>query len=91
VTRTHTAHQPATPCAPALVERVADAVRATGSEARRLTSGAGHDAVTMARVTDVAMLFVRCAGGVSHHPDESVSVDDVALAIEAATRFACST
>ena len=50
-------------------------------------SGAGHDAVTMARVTDIAMLFVRCAGGISHHPDESVSQDDVALAIEAATRF----
>ena len=44
----------------------------------------------MARHTDVAMLFVRCAGGISHHPDESVTEADVALAIEAATRFACS-
>ena len=57
---------------------------------RRLPSGAGHDAVTMARYTDVAMLFVRCAGGISHHPDESVTEADVALAIDAATRFACS-
>ena len=55
---------------------------------RELPSGAGHDAVTMAAVTDIAMLFVRYAGGISHHPDESVEEADVALAIEAATRFA---
>jgi acetylornithine deacetylase/succinyl-diaminopimelate desuccinylase-like protein len=91
VRRLHAAQQPATPCTPALVDRLAEAVRATGVEPRRLPSGAGHDAVTMSRVTDVAMLFVRCAGGVSHHPDESVSAADVALAIEAATHFACST
>jgi allantoate deiminase len=91
VSRLHAAQQPATPCTPALVDRLADAVRATGVEPRRLPSGAGHDAVTMARVTDVAMLFVRCAGGLSHHPDEAVSLEDVALAIETATRFACST
>jgi allantoate deiminase len=83
-------HQQATKCTPALVERVAEAVAATGTTVRRLPSGAGHDTVTMARYTDVAMLFVRCAGGISHHPDESVRLDDVALAIDAATRFACS-
>jgi allantoate deiminase len=83
--------EPATPCTPALVDAVAGAVRETGVKVRRLPSGAGHDAVTMARVTDTAMLFVRCKGGISHHPDESVTVEDVALAIEAATRFACST
>ncbi len=59
----------------------------TGIAVRELPSGAGHDAVTMAGVTDVAMLFVRCAGGISHHPDESVTEADVALAIEAAVRF----
>ena len=46
--------------------------RATGVPVRELPSGAGHDAVTMAGVTDIAMLFVRCAGGISHNPDESV-------------------
>jgi hypothetical protein len=35
----------------------------------------------------VAMLFVRCAGGVSHNPAESVAVDDVAVAIEVVDRF----
>jgi allantoate deiminase len=65
--------------APALAQLLPDAPL--------LPSGAGHDAVTLARVTDAAMLFVRCAGGISHHPDESVTVEDVAAAIEAARRF----
>jgi acetylornithine deacetylase/succinyl-diaminopimelate desuccinylase-like protein len=56
-------------------------------DAPLLAGGAGHDAVTFAQVTDTAMLFVRCAGGVSHHPDESVTAEDVAAAIEAARRF----
>jgi acetylornithine deacetylase/succinyl-diaminopimelate desuccinylase-like protein len=33
------------------------------------------------------MLFVRCAGGISHNPAESVTVQDVAAAIEASTRL----
>src|SRR4051794_38551290 len=86
---------PATPCSPALAARLAAAVAATGAPVRELPSGAGHDAMVMAHVTDVAMLFVRCAGGISHHPDEAVGEADVALAVEAATRFvrelACTT
>jgi allantoate deiminase len=79
---------PATPCS--LVAPLRRAVAAVGAPVRELVSGAGHDAMTMAGVTDVGMLFVRCAGGVSHHPDEAVREDDVALAIEAAVR-ACTT
>jgi allantoate deiminase len=74
-------------CSPELTEELAAAVAETGHEAPRLTSGAGHDAVMMAAVSPVAMLFVRCAGGISHHPDESVREDDVAVALDAATRF----
>jgi allantoate deiminase len=48
----------------------------------RLASGAGHDAVALSALTGVAMLFVRCAGGVSHHPDESVDEADVAVALD---------
>ena len=47
-----------------------------------LTSGAGHDALAMSELTDIAMLFVRCRGGISHSPLEHVSEED----IEAATR-----
>ncbi|GFQ00858.1 allantoate deiminase [Phtheirospermum japonicum] len=42
-----------------------------------LMSGAGHDAMAMSHLTKVAMLFVRCRGGVSHSPAEHVSEDDV--------------
>jgi allantoate deiminase len=56
-------------------------------DAPLLPSGAGHDAVTLAGLTDAAMLFVRCAGGVSHHPDEAVTEADVAAAIAAAREF----
>jgi allantoate deiminase len=71
----------------ALTELVAEAVAASGHPVVRLPSGAGHDAAMISRIAPVAMLFVRCAGGVSHHPAESVSVEDVAAAIEATTRF----
>ncbi|CAL5346657.1 unnamed protein product [Camellia sinensis] len=42
-----------------------------------LMSGAGHDAMAMAHLTKVGMLFVRCRGGISHSPAEYVSDDDV--------------
>jgi allantoate deiminase len=53
----------------------------------RLPSGAGHDAAVMSRLTGVAMLFVRCAGGISHNPAEAVTVADVAVAIDVAGRL----
>jgi allantoate deiminase len=71
----------------ALTELVAQAVAASGHPVVRLPSGAGHDAVMLSRIAPIAMLFVRCAGGVSHNPAESVTVEDVAAAIEATTRF----
>jgi allantoate deiminase len=55
--------------------------------ATRLPSGAGHDAAMMARIAPAAMLFVRCRGGVSHHPAESVEEADVAVAIDALERL----
>jgi allantoate deiminase len=49
----------------------------------RMVSGAGHDAMILAAVVPSVMLFVRSPGGVSHHPDETVQVEDVAAAIRA--------
>lgn len=62
--------------------RLADALRVQGLPARELVSGAGHDAVVLSRICPAAMLFVRCAGGVSHDPRESVSEEDVAVALD---------
>jgi len=55
--------------------------------ATRLPSGAGHDAAMIATVAPASMLFVRCRGGVSHNPAESVEEADVAVAIDALERF----
>ncbi|MBB2179177.1 allantoate amidohydrolase [Gluconacetobacter tumulicola] len=79
---------PATPCDSGLSRLMAEAVRdVTGAEPRVLVSGAGHDAMVMARLAPVAMLFLRCRGGVSHHPAEAVEVDDAQTALEAMTAF----
>jgi allantoate deiminase len=53
----------------------------------QLPSGAGHDAAIMAKITPAAMLFIRCKNGVSHHPDESVIVEDVQIAFEVMNDF----
>jgi len=74
------------PCASGVQDRIAAAIERTagGGPARRLPSGAGHDAMIFAEVTDVGMMFVRCgAGGVSHSPAETVSPEDAALAARA--------
>jgi allantoate deiminase len=74
-------------CSPELTELLADSVAARGEPVVALPSGAGHDAVMLSSIAPVAMLFVRCAGGVSHNPAEAVAVEDVAAAIDATTRF----
>lgn len=86
LSRTH--HVRATPCAPRLQERLARSVAAVGAPVRRLPSGAGHDAMILAEVTEVGMLFIRCgAGGVSHNPAETVTEEDVGLAAAALLAF----
>jgi allantoate deiminase len=52
-----------------------------------LTSGAGHDAAIIASVGPSAMLFVRSPGGISHSPQESVTEEDVAVALAVACDF----
>ncbi|SDH96714.1 MULTISPECIES: allantoate amidohydrolase [Bradyrhizobium] len=64
------------PCAPWLKAQVAEAVAAEGYPVFELPSGAGHDGMAMIDIADVAMLFVRCRGGISHHPDEHVELAD---------------
>lgn len=72
---------PAVTCDAALVERLAAAVDRAGIMPRLLPSGAGHDAVALAALCPVAMLFVRCAGGISHNPAETISAEDADLAV----------
>lgn len=74
---------PATPCDPALQDTLIRACENVQGRELTLPSGAGHDSMALAERWPVAMLFVRCAGGISHHPAESVEATDVAVALQA--------
>jgi allantoate deiminase len=81
-------HQaPSVRCDPSLSELLKSAVNAHQSESVTLPSGAGHDAAAMSAITPVAMLFVRCKGGLSHHPDESVTAEDVQIGVDVMIDF----
>jgi allantoate deiminase/N-carbamoyl-L-amino-acid hydrolase len=68
---------PCARCSAPLQQRLADCVQAAGVPEFRLPSGAGHDAMVMARITEVCMLFVRCGnGGISHNPLETMTAAD---------------
>ncbi|QHC34390.1 allantoate amidohydrolase [Komagataeibacter xylinus] len=78
----------ATPCDPRLTSFMEQAVRdVTGTDPRLLVSGAGHDAMIMAHLAPVSMLFVRCEGGISHNPAESVTDADTDAALRAMIAF----
>jgi hydantoinase/carbamoylase family amidase len=74
-------------CAPAVVEASAAACEGLGLTYRRMISGAYHDAMIMGRHVPVGMIFVPSRGGVSHHPDEYTSPDqlDQGVAVLAGT------
>jgi hydantoinase/carbamoylase family amidase len=78
----------ASPCDDQLQRQFADAIAAQGLPVRHLPSGAGHDAMSFPAVCPIAMLFVRCGnGGISHHPDETMTVEDADIATEVLLRF----
>lgn len=74
-------------CAPWLMDQLESALRHCGHPAKRLMSGAGHDGMAMAHLTDVGMLFVRCEGGISHHPAELITEADAGACAQALLTF----
>jgi OHCU decarboxylase len=78
----------AAPCAPRLMEQLGAAVERAGLPRFDLPSGAGHDAMQMAQVTEVAMLFTRCGnGGISHNRLETMTADDAEIAAQVLLDF----
>ncbi|MBV9738913.1 MAG: allantoate amidohydrolase [Hyphomicrobiales bacterium] len=77
----------ATPCDDGLMQELGQALARKGHRVFSLPSGAGHDAMAMAKLCPVAMLFLRCKGGVSHNPAESITVEDAQAAIEVMLDF----
>lgn len=78
----------AVPCSESLQQLWGTSVELTTKQAPMfLPSGAGHDALAMAHLTDVGMLFVRCEKGISHNPREAVIHEDVAVALDCLTKM----
>jgi len=70
-------------CSSKLQQQWASVVeKVTDSTARFLPSGAGHDAMAIAELTEIGMLFIRCEKGISHNPKEQVIGSDVQVALE---------
>jgi allantoate deiminase len=64
------------------------AIAAEGVPVRDLPSGAGHDGMAIIDLpADICMLFVRCKGGISHNPLESITVEDADISARVFLRF----
>ncbi|GBR53917.1 allantoate amidohydrolase [Acetobacter pomorum DSM 11825] len=78
----------ASPCNPQLGAILAASIQTvTGQPAYSLVSGAGHDAMIMAALAPVCMLFIRCERGISHNPAEAVQDEDVETALRVMCDF----
>jgi allantoate deiminase len=71
----------ATTCDPRLMDQLDAAVVRQGIKPFRLPSGAGHDGMAFGGLWPIAMLFMRCERGISHHPAESVTAEDTEIAL----------
>jgi N-carbamoyl-L-amino-acid hydrolase len=69
---------PSAPADPGVQDEIGAAADRVGLEARRLPSGAGHDAQMIAAICPMGMIFVPSVGGISHSPREMTSWDDCA-------------
>jgi allantoate deiminase len=80
-------NQPSVPMDQRLTSLMASAIREAGLPERRMTSGAGHDAMIMASRVPATMLFLRSPGGISHDPAESVRIEDIEASLLVAQKF----
>lgn len=70
-----------------LTNLLREAAHSAGYSARMMVSGAGHDARVVAECLPIAMLFLRSPQGLSHHPEETVLVEDVEAALATSLAF----
>lgn len=82
-----TYEQQALQCSHHLQALLAAALADCHLAAPKLYSGAGHDCLAIAAISEVAMLFMRCNAGLSHCPAEGVRQDDIALTLQVLERF----
>lgn len=80
IKQTHAAD--AVHCDGKLQQVLRNAIEHSGHRVLTLPSGAGHDAMAIANICPVAMLFMRCDKGISHNPAEAINAEDVAVSLE---------
>jgi len=69
-------------CDQELKEILSKSIKKHTKKLMQIPSGAGHDAVMMSKVAPVSMMFIRCKEGISHHPLEYVSPEDIEESIK---------
>jgi allantoate deiminase len=69
------------------MDQIDRAIAAEGVAPLRLPSGAGHDGMAMIALADIGMIFVRCAGGISHNPAEAITEEDASTGARILLRF----
>ncbi|MGG9971658.1 allantoate amidohydrolase [Ferruginibacter sp. SUN002] len=74
-------------CDKNLSNLLSGSIKEAGHSVIELVSGAGHDAMAVATVSPVSMLFIRCYKGISHNPLENAEVNDIAEAIKISEAF----
>jgi N-carbamoyl-L-amino-acid hydrolase len=73
------------PMNPTVIAAIESACRRLGVAYQRMPSGAGHDAMNMARIAPAGMIFIPCRGGISHNPDEYAAPADIARGMDVLT------
>lgn len=81
-------HMPPTGFDPELIELVDRCAQELGLPRLRMVSGAGHDSLYTARIAPTTMIFVPCAGGLSHNELESATAEDLAAGADVLLRAA---
>ena len=70
---------------PTVIATIESACRRLGVPFQRMPSGAGHDAMNMARIAPAGMIFIPCRGGISHNPDEYAAPADIVRGMDVLT------
>ena len=78
---------PAVTCSSELIEALEASVERVGIRPLTLPSGAGHDGQAVVALCPIAMLFLRCEGGVSHNPAEAIDIEDAVIAVRVMLDF----
>lgn len=66
-------------CSENLINCLKQSCKELEIDAPIIVSGAGHDAMFLAEITEIGMVFVRCRNGISHSPKEWAEIDDILI------------